>query len=120
MLDAGDVDGACNRAYYAMFDAAKASLLLSGASVEHVKTHSGLISAFSLHLVRSGHLSAGLGRALNRVEEMRLVADYTGGEVPADMAMSAVEQATAFFEAIELEFAFPKADGKPGTGSGAS
>ncbi|MDW5419090.1 HEPN domain-containing protein [Iodobacter sp. CM08] len=25
--EAGDVDGACNRAYYAMFDAAKAVLL---------------------------------------------------------------------------------------------
>ena len=24
LLDAGDVDGACNRAYYAMFDAARA------------------------------------------------------------------------------------------------
>ena len=27
LLDAGDVDGACNRAYYAMFDAAHAALL---------------------------------------------------------------------------------------------
>ena len=30
LLDAGDVDGACNRAYYAMFDAARAALLASG------------------------------------------------------------------------------------------
>jgi uncharacterized protein (UPF0332 family) len=29
LLDAGDVDGACNRAYYAMFDAARAALLAS-------------------------------------------------------------------------------------------
>jgi len=27
LLNAGDVDGACNRAYYAMFDAARAALL---------------------------------------------------------------------------------------------
>jgi uncharacterized protein (UPF0332 family) len=26
LLNAGDVDGACNRAYYAMFDAARAAL----------------------------------------------------------------------------------------------
>jgi uncharacterized protein (UPF0332 family) len=26
LLDAGDADGACNRAYYAMFDAARASI----------------------------------------------------------------------------------------------
>ena len=29
LLDLGDVDGACNRAYYAMFDAARAALLRS-------------------------------------------------------------------------------------------
>lgn len=27
LLDLNDVDGACNRAYYAMFDAARAALL---------------------------------------------------------------------------------------------
>ena len=32
LLDTGDSDGACNRAYYAMFDAARAALLASGVS----------------------------------------------------------------------------------------
>ena len=43
LLDLGDVDGACNRAYYAMFDAARAALLASAAPVEtHIgKTLSG-------------------------------------------------------------------------------
>ena len=27
LLDTGDADGACNRAYYALFDAARAALL---------------------------------------------------------------------------------------------
>lgn len=31
---AGDVDGACNRAHYAMFDAARAALIWSGAPAE--------------------------------------------------------------------------------------
>lgn len=30
----GDVDGACNRAYYAMFDAARAALIASCAPVQ--------------------------------------------------------------------------------------
>lgn len=57
LLDAGDADGACNRAYYAMFDAARAALLASGAPVEPetARMHSGLISAFSLHLVKTGN-----------------------------------------------------------------
>lgn len=56
LLDTGDADGACNRAYYAMYDAARAALLASGSPVEPEvsKTHSGLISAFSLHLVKAG------------------------------------------------------------------
>lgn len=30
LLGQGDIDGACNRAYYAMFDAARAALLGTG------------------------------------------------------------------------------------------
>ena len=58
LLDAGDADGACNRAYYAMFDAARAALIASGAPVEAelARTHNGLISAFSLHLVKTGRV----------------------------------------------------------------
>src|SRR6218665_1354066 len=52
LLNLGDVDGASNRAYYAMFDAARAALLASGASVEPDvgRTHSGLIGAFGNYL----------------------------------------------------------------------
>jgi len=40
LLSSGDLDGACNRAYYAMFDAARASLLLTGviADLASIKT----------------------------------------------------------------------------------
>ena len=78
LLDAGDADGACNRAYYAMFDAARAALLASGAPVpaEIAKTHSGLISAFSLHLVKTGRVPVEFGKSLNKAEELRLIADY--------------------------------------------
>ena len=70
-----DMDGACNRAYYAMFDAARAALMRSGAPVgaEVARTHSGLITAFGLHLVKTGRLPIALGRAINRAEELRLM-----------------------------------------------
>jgi len=50
LLESGDADGACNRAYYAMFDAARAALMAFQNSDEvlTIKTHSGLISSFSL------------------------------------------------------------------------
>jgi uncharacterized protein (UPF0332 family) len=112
LLDAGDVDGACNRAYYAMFDAARAALIRSGASVvpEVVKTHGGLISAFSMHLVKTGRVPTELGKALNRVAEIRLIADYTGDEVTAERAQWAVEQALVFVETMRREFRDAKPD----------
>jgi uncharacterized protein (UPF0332 family) len=54
LLQDNDSDGACNRAYNAMFDAARAAPITSNAPVppEIAKTHSGLIAAVSLHLVK--------------------------------------------------------------------
>jgi uncharacterized protein (UPF0332 family) len=103
LLDAGDLDGACNRAYYAMFDAAKAALFASNTPVqpEEVRTHSGLISAFSLRLVKPGRVPVELGRALNKVEELRLIADYRGDSVDTEKAAWAVEQAKAFVEFMQ-------------------
>jgi uncharacterized protein (UPF0332 family) len=85
-LAEGDADGACNRAYYAMFDAARAALLASDAPVEPEigRTHGGLVSAFSLHLVKTGRVSVEFGKALNKAEELRLVADYKGEPVEVE------------------------------------
>jgi len=106
LLDAGDLNGACNRAYYAMFDAARAALIDSGAPVQSEvgRTHSGLISAFSLHLVKTGQVRIEYGKALNKVAEIRLIADYTEDEVTAETARWAVEQALEFIEAVQRAF----------------
>lgn len=106
LLELGDVDGACNRAYYAMFDAARAALLASGAPVrpEIGKTHSGLINAFSEHLIKNGPISKDIGRLLKRAHEIRLVADYTGDSVALNDARGIVEQAEAFVIAMRETF----------------
>ena len=106
LLDDGDADGACNRAYYAMFDAARAALLASGSPVgpEIAKTHTGLISAFSLHLVKAGRVSVELGKTLNKAEELRLVADYKGNPVEKEDAAWAVSQAQIFVQAMQTAF----------------
>lgn len=106
LLDTGDTDGACNRAYYAMFDAARAALLASAAPVgpEVSKTHSGLITAFSLHLVKTGHVSVELGKSLNKVEDLRLVADYKGDPVEVADAAWAVQQAQLFVQTMKAAY----------------
>lgn len=106
LLDLGDVDGACNRAYYAMFDAARAALLAANAPVPPNigKTHSGLITAFGQHLVKNGPVAKELGRQLKRAEEIRIVADYKGDSVELDDARQMVEQAETFVAAMRAEF----------------
>lgn len=103
LLADNDVEGACNRAYYAMFDAARAALQRCGVAADpaEIRTHSGLIGAFGKHLVKNGRLPADLGRALNQVERMRLLADYTGEDIAPERARWVVEQAAAFVSAIK-------------------
>jgi uncharacterized protein (UPF0332 family) len=102
LLEAGDFDGACNRAYYAMFDAARAALISVGPwqAGEIPRTHSGLISAFSMHLVKAGRVSVELGRDLNKAEEIRLIADYTGDPVEQEVAERLVGQGEIFVTTI--------------------
>ena len=106
LLESGDADGACNRAYYAMFDAARAALMAFQKSDEvlTIKTHSGLIASFSLKLVKPGLIDIELGKSLNKVEDLRLIADYKGDAITLDDAGWAVEQAEVFLNAVRSRF----------------
>ena len=106
LLHDGDIDGACYRAYYAMFDAARAALIASQSPVppEIAKTHSGLIAAFSLHLVKPGLFPIELGRAFNRIEDLRHIADYKGDSILQEDAAWAVQHAHDFLVEIEKRF----------------
>lgn len=89
-----------------MFDAARAALLAAGAPLQQElpKTHNGLISAFSLLLVKTGHVSVDLGKALNKAEELRLIADYKGDPIDKEDAAWAVSQAQTFVQAMQTTF----------------
>lgn len=102
LLETGDADGACNRAYYAMFDAARAGLLASGHDIG--KTHKGVLSAFSDNLVKNGPFPKEIGRLLKQAETRRYVADYDGAPVELGDAREMVEQAKAFVAAIRRAF----------------
>lgn len=106
LLELGDIDGATNRAYYAMFDAARFALLASGAPVQSDigRTHSGLISAFGNHLVKNGPVSKDMGRLLNRAHEIRQLADYKGASVEPGDALEMVNQAESFVAVMRTKF----------------
>jgi uncharacterized protein (UPF0332 family) len=106
LLSADNTEGACNRAYYAMFDAAHAALLAAniGIADTSVKTHAGLISAFGKHLVQAGLVDVEHGRSFNQVQRLRQLADYTGDPVSVDDAAWALDQAEAFVAAVKAKF----------------
>ena len=106
LLENGYTDDAINRAYYAMFDAARAALLASDAPIElnKIRTHSGLIGAFGNYLVENGPVPKEMGRLLNQTKDVRLVADYDGVFVEPEDARTIVEQAEYFVAAMRERF----------------
>jgi len=77
--------GACSRAYYAMFNMARALLLMRGHEPEATKTHRMVIQSFSNEFVRNGPFEKVDGRELQRAAEARHLADYSG-RVPREDA----------------------------------
>ena len=101
LAKAGDADGACNRAYYAMFQAAKAGLIASGLAPDSFKTHSFVIAAFSKSFVLSGQISKEIGRSISEMEKIRAIADYAAAPVPLNRAAWAANQADLFVSAVK-------------------
>lgn len=100
LLEAGDLDGAINRAYYACFDAARGVLeAISGIDTREVKTHSGLIRLFNLRIVKAGLMPLEIGRLIGREEQLRLFADYGDGVHDSAEAELAIGQAAEFLAA---------------------
>lgn len=106
LLKSEDTEGACSRAYYAMFDAARASLIATGHLYEgmNIKTHAGVIAAFGQALVQTGKVDPAFGRAFNRLQDVRVRADYMAGSPSAEEAAWAVTQAEAFLAMMRDQF----------------
>jgi uncharacterized protein (UPF0332 family) len=87
-----DYDGACDRAYYAMFNSARALLEAEGSlAPKDVKTHSSILRMFSEVFVLSNVAARELGRGFNLVQSLRAKADYSRIAVSKDAAIQAVQ-----------------------------
>ncbi|MGW9821079.1 uncharacterized protein ACUXK4_003658 [Methylorubrum extorquens] len=107
LLQDGDPEGACNRAYYPMFDAARAAFMTLPEDVDPlatIKTHRGLIAAFGQYPVATGRIDPAFERSLNQFEKLRLSSDYFGDVLSADDGRWAVEQAHAFVNEVKARF----------------
>jgi uncharacterized protein (UPF0332 family) len=107
LLEEGLENDACSRAYYAMFDAARAALTACGApvSAEKARTHSGAISAFSLYLIKDEKLPSVHGARLSQAHQARLMADYQGDSVAPEKAAAIVGWASELIDDVKSAFA---------------
>ncbi|WP_020178251.1 HEPN domain-containing protein [Methylopila sp. M107] len=97
VLAEGDPDAAAGRAYYAVFNAARAALArIADVDPETIKTHTGLIARFSEALIRTGSVAPEFGRTLAVLAKDRAIADYDGRVIDATKAAEDVERAEAF------------------------
>ena len=104
-LTDGDYDSAVNRAYYAMFDIARAALLRAGVAEDKLpRTHNGVIEVFRHHAVQSGLMDRQLAGELSRTVSLRIKADYTDLEMEPKTATEVVEKAALFVQAVERVF----------------
>ena len=98
---AGDPNGAANRAYYAMYHAACASLMSAGfPRLALAKTHRGAISAFAEHIVQPGHVPAMASKMIAEAAKDRIVADYIGDGVSNETAEKLVANAAMFVDHV--------------------
>ncbi|MGH6899193.1 MAG: HEPN domain-containing protein [Geminicoccaceae bacterium] len=100
LLSTGDLNGAVNRAYYAMFHAAQAALAHRGVEAASSK-HGNVVGRFGQHLVKTRLLPRSLGTSLNQMLELRQKADYGGSGVTPVDAERGLSQAEAFVVAVE-------------------
>jgi len=66
-------DLAANRYYYACFHAVQALFIHNGLAS---KRHSGMLSQFGLHFIKTGIIEDKLGGFLTRMEQLREKGDY--------------------------------------------
>jgi uncharacterized protein (UPF0332 family) len=100
LLDEGDTIGAVSRAYYAMFDLARAALHDIDPKLAAAKTHATIISRFSKHMVQDRGFPQNLGRALRRAFDARLVADYSDTATTIEEAKEVVDAMDEFLAAV--------------------
>jgi uncharacterized protein (UPF0332 family) len=83
-------------AYYTIYHAAKALLLLKGISP---KTHEGVERMFGLYYIKTGEFDLSVGKAIGRLMKMREEADYYP-EIPFTQEESeeAIKMASDFLD----------------------
>ncbi len=98
LLEKGYYKDAVSRAYYCMYNAARALLLTMDISP---KTHKGLISKFGQEFMKMEKEARDYATILSKAEDLREIADYgIYKEISRELAESTVDDAERFLKKI--------------------
>lgn len=96
LFASGHSRDAVNRAYYAMFYCGLALLASKGLGASK---HSGVLSLFSRHFIKTGEFPVEYGRYLREAFELRQGADYREFvEITSDQVQETLAKAEAFLQ----------------------
>ena len=99
LIKAGMYGDSLSRSYYAIFTAARALLALKQLDS---KKHSGVISLFNRHYVKTGIVDRTIGKELNKARLRRESSDYADFYlVDKKEAVNQFETAKRFIDAVE-------------------
>lgn len=105
LLDYQDFADSVSRSYYAIFQAARALMALEQLDS---RKHSGVVSLFNRHFVKTGRVDKQLGVALMDARRSREMADYSDvAEFSREDAESQLRDAEMFVERIAQLLAEP-------------
>ncbi len=113
LFAANSYDGACNSAYYAMFNAARALLRQRGDQAADAKRHATVWRQFSLRFSADERFRASKGRDLTRAAEVRNFADYGDTAVSAAVAHNVMGLMEEFMASAEKALTAPKLEDPP-------
>lgn len=101
LLAGGFADAATGRAYYAMFNAARAVLQArEGVDPAGIKRHATVLNLVAERLVRPGLLAPDLGTALRRAEQERGAADYALAAIEPEAAAAILSDMERFLARV--------------------
>jgi len=99
LLKSGMYKDSVSRAYYAMFSAARALLATKGLDSSK---HSGIISLFNQHFVKTHVVDKTMGKLLAEAQEARETGDYHDFvTITKEEAQRQLETASTFIQEIE-------------------
>ena len=100
LFDAKRYDSAVTPAYYAIFHAARAALMLVDPEFKEAKTHKGLLQQFSRLVIVQQKQDAALGKAMRRLLKARIEVDYEAHPATPQSAEEVLKSMDEFLATI--------------------